>query len=116
MDICETSDEDNVENLNREISRRVSQFFTHSTTMDNGNESTIDNHLLFNIMEARRSCISINDKDEVTVLSRVGKSDFAADINYKISNCNNNNDGDDSWTDEEGEESDCGNYSLRRKR
>lgn len=51
-----SSDEDNVEKLNR----RVSQFFTRNRLLqsqDNGNGSIIDNQLLFNIMAARRSCI-----------------------------------------------------------
>lgn len=135
LDIRESSDEDNVEVLNR----RVSQFFTQNgllQTTDNGNGSIIDNRLLLNIMAARRSCISINDKDEVTVMSRGNSrgnsfrtsstaSMFGAhahdssrrnSISYKISDHNcNNDDGDDSWTDEEGEESDH-NYSLRRRR
>lgn len=134
LDIRESSDEDNVEVLNR----RVSQFFTQNGLIqtDNGNGSIIDNRLLLNIMAARRSCISINDKDEVTVMSRGNSrgnsfrtsstaSMFGAhahdssrrnSISYKISDHNcNNDDGDDSWTDEEGEESDH-NYSLRRRR
>lgn len=140
LDIRESSDEDNVEVLNR----RVSQFFTQNGLLqtDNGNGSIIDNRLLLNIMAARRSCISINDKDEVTVMSRgnsrgnsfrtsstasmfgggAGAGSHAHDssrrssISYKISDHNcNNDDGDDSWTDEEGEDSDH-NYSLRRRR
>lgn len=142
LDIRESSDEDNVEVLNR----RVSQFFTQNGLLqtDNGNGSIIDNRLLLNIMAARRSCISINDKDEVTVMSRGnsrgnsfrtsstasmfgGSGGGAAgshahdssrrnSISYKISDHNcNNDDGDDSWTDEEGEDSDH-NYSLRRRR
>lgn len=134
LDIRESSDEDNVEVLNR----RVSQFFTQNGLLqtENGNGSIIDNRLLLNIMAARRSCISINDKDEVTVMSRsngrgnsfrtsttagmfgthINDSSRRSSISYKISDHNcNNDDGDDSWTDEEGEESDH-NYSLRRKR
>lgn len=137
LDIRESSDEDNVEVLNR----RVSQFFTQNGLLqtDNGNGSIIDNRLLLNIMAARRSCISINDKDEVTVMSRGnsrgnsfrtsstasmfgGAGSHAHDssrrssISYKISDHNcNNDDGDDSWTDEEGEDSET-NYSLRRRR
>lgn len=134
LDIRESSDEDNVEVLNR----RVSQFFTQNGLLqtENGNGSIIDNRLLLNIMAARRSCISINDKDEVTVMSRgngrgnsfrtsatagmfgahVNDSSRRSSISYKKSDHNcNNDDGDDSWTDEEGEESDH-NYSLRRKR
>lgn len=129
LDIRESSDEDNVEVLNR----RVSQFFTQNGLLqtDNGN-GIIDNRLLFNIMAARRSCISINDKDEVTVMSRGNSlrtsttanmygahahdSSRRNSISYKISDHNcNNDDGDDSWTDEEGENSDH-NYSLRRRR
>lgn len=139
LDIRESSDEDNVEVLNR----RVSQFFTQNGLLqtDNGNGSIIDNRLLLNIMAARRSCISINDKDEVTVMSRGnsrgnsfrtsstasmfggagsgggGDSSRRNSISYKISDHNcNNDDGDDSWTDEEGEEDSDHNYSLRRRR
>lgn len=130
LDICE--DDDNLENLNR----RVSQFFNEnrflSSVTDNGN-STVDSRRLFNVMAARRSCISINDKDEVLVLNRPGSFRTSTSNNafssmvhnesigrrnnctHKISDHNcNNDDGDDSWTDEEGEESDRG-YSLRRK-
>lgn len=124
-DIRESSDEDNLEKLNR----RVNQFFNQNRLLqstENGNGSIIENRLLFNIMAARRSCISINDK-EVTVLSRgngltANSAHFQNDLtrrdpsSYKISDHNcNNDDGDDSWTDEEGEESDQ-HYSLRRKR
>lgn len=124
VDIRESSDEDNVEKLNR----RVSHFFNQNgllQTTDNGNGSITENRLLFNIMAARRSCISITDK-EVMVLSRgsdaisahtnSGFSPVSPNLCYKISDYNcNNDDGDDSWTDEEGEESDR-NFSLRRKR
>lgn len=124
VDIRESSDEDNVEKLDR----RVSHFFNQNgllQTTDNGNGSIIENRLLFNIMAARRSCISITDK-EVMVLSH-GSDTINAHTNsgfsrgsptlcYKISDYNcNNDDGDDSWTDEEGEETDR-NFSLRRKR
>lgn len=133
LDIRESSDEDNVEKLNR----RVSQFFNEnrllSNVTENGNGSVIDSRRLFNVMAARRSCISINDKDEVIVLSRPSSFRTSGSINayttsahtdalsrrnssaYKTSDPNcNNDDGDDSWTDEEGEESDRA-YSLRRK-
>lgn len=124
VDIRENSDEDNVEKLDR----RVSHFFNQNgllQTTDNGNGSVVENRLLFNIMAARRSCISITDK-EVMVLSH-GSDAISAHTNsgfsrvpptlcYKISDYNcNNDDGDDSWTDEDGEESDR-NFSLRRKR
>lgn len=125
LDIRESSDEDNLEKLDR----RVSQFFNENRLMhaDNGNGSTvIDSRALFNVMAARRSCISINDKDEVTIVSRANNYNY---ISGKISgnkisdhNCNNDDgddedDCDDSWTDEEGEDS-IQNYSssLRRKR
>lgn len=132
LEIRDSSDEDNVEKLNR----RVSEFFNENRllhTTENGNG--IDSRLLFNVMAARRSCISINDKDEVTVVSRSNtfRTNSTASVynmqihndsvnrrnssasNYKISDLNcNNDDGDDSWTDEEGEDSDRA-YSLRRK-
>lgn len=137
LDIRESSDEDNVEKLNR----RVSEFFNENRLMAGGgggagvteNGNSIDRRRLFNVMAARRSCISINDKDEVIVLSRTSSFRTGSSINvygspahsdtssrrnssnYKVSDHNcNNDDGDDSWTDEEGEESDRG-YSLRRK-
>lgn len=129
LDIRESSDEDNVEQLNR----RVSEFFNENRLLssggtENGNGTLIDRRRLFNVMAARRSCISINDKDEVVVLSRPSSFRTSSSSNvysdtlsrrnsscYKESDHNcNNDDGDDSWTDEEGEESDRG-YSLRRK-
>ncbi|XP_055307575.1 mitogen-activated protein kinase kinase kinase 13-A-like isoform X2 [Sitodiplosis mosellana] len=121
VDIRESSDEDNLEKLNR----RVSNFFNQNgliQSADNGNGSMIENRLLFNIMAARRSCISITDK-EVTVLSRSNNAHTNSDrsrdpsnVCYKISDYNcNNDDGDDSWTDEEGEEETDRNFSLRRK-
>lgn len=117
LDVRESSDEDNLENLNR----RVSQFFTQNRLLqstENGNAS-----LAF---------ISINEKDGVTVLSRgnnfrtggvVNTTVYTANSNvdsFRRDNLNYNNnnptdDGDDSWTDEEGDESDR-SYSLRRKR
>lgn len=132
LEIRDSSDEDNVEKLNR----RVSEFFNENRllhTTDNGN--SIDSRLLFSVMAARRSCISINDKDEVTVVGRGNnfRTNSTASVynmqlhnespnrrnssasTYKISDLNcNNDDGDDSWTDEEGEDSDRP-YSLRRK-
>lgn len=126
-DIRESSDEDNLEKLNR----RISQFFNQNCILqspdncNNCNGSIIENRLLFNIMTARRSCISINDK-EVTVLTRRNSSSASGTYHqgepirrdtlcYRISDHNcNNDDGDDSWTDEEGEE--VRDYSLRRKR
>lgn len=128
LDIRESSDEES-------LNRRVSQFFTQNALLqtDNGNGSIIDNRLLLNIMAARRSCISINDKDEVTVMSRGNSRGSSFRGNSRLyggaasththdggrrnsidHNCNND-DGDDSWTDEEGEDSDH-NYSLRRRR
>lgn len=123
IEIRESSDEDNLDTLNR----RVSQFFTENCLLqatDNGNGSIIDSRVLMNVMAARRSCISINDKDEVTIMSRGnsfrtnsihGEPMCRRNSNYKHSDHNcNNDDGDDSWTDEEGEESDR-DYPLRRR-
>lgn len=126
LDIRESSDDDNVETLNR----RVSQFFTENRLVhaDNGNgaTTTIDSRALFNVMAARRSLI-ISDKDQVTVISRGNAYKSTTNV-YNTSsqgsrrgsiqdhNCNND-DGDDSWTDEEeGEDSDNNYTSLRRKR
>lgn len=125
LDIRESSDDDNLEKLDR----RVSQFFNENRLVhaDNGNGgSTIDNRALFNVMAARRSLI-ISDKDQVTVISRGNTYKSTTNV-YNASshgsrrgsiqdhNCNND-DGDDSWTDEEeGEDSDNNYTSLRRKR
>lgn len=69
LDIRESSDDDNLETLDR----RVSQFFTENRLVnaDNGNggSTTIDSRALFNVMASRRSLI-IGDKDQVTVISR----------------------------------------------
>lgn len=126
LDIRESSDDENLEKLDR----RVSQFFSENRLMhaDNGNGSStmIDSRTLFNVMAARRSLI-IGDKDQVTVISR-GNTFKGANSVYNTQghsirrgslqdhNCNND-DGDDSWTDEEEAEDSDNNYtSLRRKR
>lgn len=126
LDIRESSDDDNLEKLDR----RVSQFFNENRLVhaDNGNggSTMIDNRALFNVMSARRSLI-ISDKDQVTVISRGNTYRSTTNV-YNASsqgsrrgsiqdhNCNND-DGDDSWTDEEeGEDSDNNYTSLRRKR
>jgi len=141
LDIRECSDDDNLEKLGR----KVSEFFTEnrlSIQSDNGNSSTVvDGGLLFNVMAARRSFISINENDEVTVISRCNNyvngnvsvmnnyNNIQQKIMPKNANGHHYNDDDDdddddaddddeyyddSWTDEEGEDSDY-NHSLRRK-
>lgn len=126
LDIRESSDDDNLETLDR----RVSQFFTENRLVhaDNGNggSTTIDSRALFNVMAARRSLI-IGDKDQVTVISRSNAYKSTTNVyntaahgsrrgSIQDHNCNND-DGDDSWTDEEeGEDSDNNYTSLRRKR
>lgn len=127
LDIRESSDDDNLENLDQ----RVSKFFNENRLVhaDNGNggSTMIDSRALFNVMAARRSLI-ISDKDQVTVISRGNSYKGMTNVyntpshgsrrgSLQDANCNND-DGDDSWTDEEeGEDSD-NNYtsSLRRKR
>lgn len=127
LDIRESSDDDNLEKLDR----RVSQFFNENRLVhaDNGNggSTMIDSRALFNVMAARRSLI-ISDKDQVTVISRSNKSttnvyntpsqaEYIGKRSGSIQDHNcNNDDGDDSWTDEEGEDSDNNYTSLRRKR
>lgn len=126
LDIRESSDEDNLETLDR----RVSQFFNENRLVhaDNGNGSStmIDSRALFNVMAARRSLI-ISDKDQVTVISRSNTYKSTTNVynpplhssrrgSMQDHNCNND-DGDDSWTDEEENEDSDNNYtSLRRKR
>lgn len=107
-------DEDNVEQLNR----RVSQFFTQNGLLqsaENGNESIIDSRLLLSIMAARRGCITINDRDEVTVLRHSAPKMYASSRTESDPNCNHE-DGDDSWTDEDVEEIYTKYSYLRRKR
>lgn len=126
LDIRESSDDDNLEKLDR----RVSQFFTENRLVhaDNGNggSTMIDSRALFNVMAARRSLI-ISDKDQVTVISRSNTYKSTTNVyntqshdsrrgSLRDHNCNND-DGDDSWTDEEEAEDSDNNYtSLRRKR
>lgn len=125
LDIRESSDEES-------LNRRVNQFFTQNgllQTMENGNESLIDSRLLLSIMASRRSCITVNDKDEVIVMGNSFRANsapkiyIAGDSNRRNNmdskktdpNCNND-DGDDSWTDEDGEETYRKYCYLRRKR
>lgn len=149
LDIRDSSDDDNLERLGRRVNEFISEnrLSLHS---DNGNGSTvIDGRLLFNVMTARRSCISMNENDKVTVISRCNS--YINSTNNNTSNSNsiqpqalvykrkdhnfNNDEGDvdadndddddddngneycdDSWTDEEGEDSDANYTSLRRRR
>lgn len=130
LDIRECSDDDNLERLGR----KVTKFFNEnrlSLQSDNGNSTTIvDGSLLYDVMSARRSLISVNG-DEVTVISRsysngnVKAMNNYSDIKQKIM-VNKLSDQDlyedegddecydDSWTDEEGDDTD--HFSLRRKR
>lgn len=130
LDIRECSDDDNLERLGR----KVTKFFNEnrlSLQSDNGNSTTIvDGSLLYDVMSARRSLISVSG-DEVTVISRsysngtVKAMNNYSDIKQKIM-VNKLSDQDyyedegdderydDSWTDEEGEDTD--HFSLRRKR
>lgn len=139
LDIRDCSDDDNLERLGR----KVSEFFTEnrlSLQSDNGNNS-IDGGLLFDVMAARRSFISVNENDQVTVISRCptystngnvkAKNNYNShkhkikasnDHNYKVNDDRDDEDDDDgdeccddSWTDEEGEDPEY-SYSLRRKR
>lgn len=126
LDIRESSDDDNLEKLDQ----RVSKFFNENRLVhaDNGNggSTMIDSRALFNVMAARRSLI-ISDKDQVTVISRGTSYKGTTNVyntpshssrrgSLQDANCNND-DGDDSWTDEEeGDDSDNNYTSLRRKR
>lgn len=129
LDIRESSDEDNLEKLDRRVSRFFNENRLVHTDNGNGGSNMIDNRALFNVMAARRSLI-ISDKDQVTVISRGNTYKSTTNVQYNTPpshgsrrgsiqdhNCNND-DGDDSWTDEEeGEDSDNNyNTSLRRKR
>lgn len=126
------SDDDNLERLDR----KVTKFFNEnrlSLQSENGNSTSgADGSLLFDVMAARRGLISVNG-DEVTIITR---GNYA---NGNVKAMNNYNDikqqimvsslsdqdydedegddecCDDSWTDEEGEDTDH-NYSLRRRR
>lgn len=126
------SDDDNLERLDR----RVTEFFNEnrlSLQSDNGNSpSLVDGSLLFDAMAARRGIISISG-DGVTVITRgnYANGNTKATNNYNdikqqiLRNSLSDQDYDedegdvecydDSWTDEEGEDTDH-NYSLRRRR
>lgn len=130
LEMRESSDEDNLEKLGQ----RVSQFF-NEICESNGNDPTTDRRLLFNLITNKRGCIAINNKDQVTIISRSNASKnapnvyqvFKADPNEptagaKDLNCNNDDSGDEDeydecWTDDdEAEDSDNNHTSLRRKR
>lgn len=124
-----SSDEDNLEYLGQ----RVSQFINETFTMceSNGNDP-ISDRLLLKLVANKRGCIAINNKDQVTIISRNNSSKNTSNV-YQFSNnesksspkdhnCNNDDsddedDYDKNWTDDdEAEDSDNNYASLRRKR
>lgn len=132
LDIRECSDDDNLERLGRKVTELLNENRL-SLQSENGNSTTLgEGSLLFDVMAARRGLISVNG-DEVTIISRgnYANGNVKAMNNYNDIKQNimvsslsdqdydedegDDDDCDDSWTDEEGEDTDR-NYSLRRRR
>ncbi len=104
------------ERLNiRDLGRKVSEFKTEnrlsiqSNHSENGN-NTVDGEL-YDMTPGRRGFVSVNNENEVTLIRCGGSNKKIVSIyKSKDDRCD-----DDSWTDEEGEDTDS-NYPLRRKR
>lgn len=132
LEMRESSDEDNLEKLGE----RVSQFFNDNPLLyeNNGNGPITCDRLLFNLIAGKRSCVAINNKDHVTIISRgdetkdtpdvyqFTKSGSTEEVAISKDHNSNNDDGDDEdgfdecWTDDEADDSDNKHTSLRRKR
>lgn len=110
LNIRDCSDDDNLD----ELGRKVSQFITEnrlsfqSNHSENGNNAS-DGRLAYNLTAGRRVFLSLNNENEVTSIRCVGS--YRKSNNYKSTDdqC------DDSWTDEEGENTD-NESKLKRKR
>lgn len=109
LNIRDCSDDDNLEQLGRKVSEFITEnrLSIQSNHTENGN-NMIDSGLTYDTAAGRRGFVSVNNENEVTLI-RCGGSNKKIVYKSKDDRC------DDSWTDEEGEDTDC-NYSLRRKR
>lgn len=132
LDIRECSDDDNLERLGRQVTELLNENRL-SLQSENGNSTTLgEGSLLYDVMAARRGIISVNG-DEVTIIARgnYANGNIKAMNNYNdikkkimVSSLSDqdydedegdDDDCDDSWTDEDGDNTDR-NYSLRRRR
>lgn len=113
LNIRDCSDDDNLEQLGRKVSEFITEnrLSIQSNHSDNGN-NMIDGGLTYDVTAGRRGFVSVNNENEVTLIRCGGSNKKIVSVyssKSKDDRC------DDSWTDEEGEDTDC-NYSLRRKR
>lgn len=103
LNIRDCSDDDNL----KQLGRKVSEFITENRLSIQSNHSENGNNM-HDTTSGRRGFVSVNSENEVTLI-RCGGSNKKIVYKSKDDRC------DDSWTDEEGEDTDY-NYSLRRKR
>lgn len=111
LNIRDCSDDDNLEQLGRKVSEFITEnrLSIQSNHTENGN-NMIDGGLTYDTATGRRGFVSVNNENEVTLIRCGGSNKKIVSIyKSKDDRC------DDSWTDEEGEDTDY-NYSLRRKR
>lgn len=112
LNIRDCSDDDNLEQLGRKVSEFITEncLSIQSNHSENGN-NMVDGGLTYDItVGGRRGFVSVNNENEVTLIRCGGSNKKIVSIyKSKDDRC------DDSWTDEEGEDTDS-NYSLRRKR
>lgn len=117
LEIRECSDDDHLETLGRKVNDFLTEnrLSIRSNKSENGNVANTDTDLIYSVSSTTRKGHQgggggggCTDKSEITI------NRCAAAVK-DINNCESVEDFEDSWTDEEGEDTDY-NYSLRRKR
>lgn len=111
LNIRDCSDDDNLEQLGRKVSEFITEnrMSIQSNHSENGN-NLVDGGLTYDLTPNRRGFVTINSEKEVTLIRCGGSNKKIVSVyRAKDDRC------DDSWTDEEGEDTDY-NHSLRRKR
>lgn len=111
LEIRECSDDDHLETLGRKVNDFLTEnrLSIRSNKSENGNVDNTGTDLVYSVSSMRRKGHRGIDKSEITV-------NRCAGVIKDINNCESHQDlCEDSWTDEEGEDTDY-NYSLRRKR
>lgn len=106
LNIRDCSDDDNLEQLGRKVSQFINRLSIQSNHSENGN-NMVDGGLTFDTTAGRRVFLSLNNENEVTSI-RCGGSYKKTNYKPKDDQC------DDSWTDEEGENTD-NDCSLKRR-
>lgn len=113
LEIRECSDDDHLETLGRKVNDFLTEnrLSIRSNKSENGNVDNTDTDLTYSVSSTKRKGHQGGGGGVITDKSEIKINRCAAAVK-DINNCESR---EDSWTDEEGEDTDY-NYSLRRKR